>query len=341
MRTGKERAGKTPEFSAGNTVPVEIRQKNVLRKLQMRVTGNVTVTGGDGAGSWHEDAAARIARRLAVEYKRPGVANDGAPIDVVGVDLFTHDALFKPKARTQTGFTAALTAGSTHAFDVTYDIPFFPYGIAPQLQERFALDTMGVDDPLLRVTWGNASDLAYGNTGGVFAFTNVQVQVYEEVMQGVVAPVGGWWPLIMRTSSYRVAATVAGENHELPGWRDGQELFRTVVTAARNGAGDVGYRRSNSVLTSLGQTINGRTEFEMTPGVIIQGDNEEDYLLSAPRTGVYVLDYVRDEDARPFSAHVIQRGLRPYITFDATLTAGQGDHIIRTLAIGTAGRLGR
>lgn len=332
MRLGMERAGKAPDFSAGNETSVEIRQKNILRALHLRVRGNIVVTGGTGAGNYHADAAYRIAKRIKVDW-------DGQERQsYYGTDLATLEALFLPVARVQT-FPTSLAA-ATYPFDVIYALPFFLPGVPFEQSRRFALPTKLVDAPLLSVEWGEAEDLAYGDDGAL-TFSGVSVELYEQKMMATAPPIpGAYFPLLLNNSQYRLLADVSDEVHELPSLPGGRELVRVIATALNNGASDEDYRRSDAVLTKLGLNVNGVDEIDPIPASVIQRENAVLYDLAAVRTGVYVLDAAADDDARPNSVWTIERGLRPYVTFDGDYDSGAGQHLIRFLAMSTDGRIG-
>lgn len=332
MRLGRERAGKAPVFSEGNPSSIEIRQKNILRAIQLRVKGNIVVTGGTGAGSIHADAPYRVARIISSSW-------DGEERQsVFGTDLKTFHNLFNPKERTQT-FPTTLTAG-TKAFDVIYTLPFGMPHCKDEQSRRFALPTKVVDAPMLGVQWGNVGDLTYGATDYTsIAYSGVTVEVYEITMHGVAPAVRGYYlPLMLKTSFQRIVEDVTGEVHELPGWVGGQEIRAVIATALEHGAGDTDYRASSTLLTKLGLGVNGVEEMEPVATAIIQGDNEQDYNLSTIPTGVAVLDSATDRDVSPGQIHVLQRGMKPYVKFDADHNSGNGQQMIRFLTIGTEGR---
>lgn len=333
MRQGYEKAGKAPTFSEGNETSVEIRQKNTLRELHLRLTGKITIAGGEGGGEYHEDAAHRIARILKVDY-------DGETrINAHGVDLATLETQFEPQATPQT-FPTSLAEGS-HDFDVLVRVPFYMPGLFETQSGRFALPTKLVDAPLLKVQWGNVADLTHGDTDyDTIEFEEVRVELYEVPLRGVPPAVPGqYFPLLLNTSIYRLTEDVTEEVHELPGMPGGRELRAVIASAAAHGSGDTDFRRSDDVLTKVGITVNGVEEISPVPASLIQRRNARLYNLSAVRAGVYVLDPAEDRDGQPYGVWSIRRGLRPFVQFDADHNGDNGQHQIRFLMVATDGRI--
>lgn len=337
MRLGIERAGKAPEFVSGQETSEPIRQvHSLLAYLDVLVEGSLVITGGSGAGSYHTDAAHRVLRSLAVDY------DGGTRIRVQGVDLATMEALFEPQPMVQT-FPSSLAAG-TYPISVLYRIPFLmPFAHQTQ-RERFALPVKLVDTPLLKIEAGAPGDLTYGATdySGI-AFSGMTVQVYERPLLGIAPPrVGEYFPLLLNSTTYRLAGDVSSETHELTGFQGvpgTRELRAVIATAAAHGAGETDYRASNSILLKLGIHIPGVEKIDPVTASLIQRHNAQVYNRTSVRTGVYVLDAAENQNVAPHELWRLLQGQRPYVTFDADHNGSNGDHIVRFLTISTAGRV--
>lgn len=323
-RYGLER-GRPLTFSAGRRTSEVINQRNVLRSLIVRVTGDLVITGaaGETAGNVRPDAAGRL-----VEQVR--VIGDGQTMqDWSGRTLYLADRLFEAEELPQT--LPASGAIGTTAVDIRLRIPF--YMLRSLTPDQTAFPTQAVASPRIDVDWAEPAEMFTGGAAAV-RLDAARVEIYEETVLGLASknPAQFARPLVYRNEQ-AVTAAVTGRLLDLDFIAPGTRLRAVVIEAFSGGAGGGGFDPDSAVVDELTFRMNGQEEFSGIPFTIQQGRNKSEYALAEIQPGVAVLDFAENERTDGNQLPAVAGLQRPQLVYDAT--PGAGENKVRVTAICT------
>lgn len=319
-----------PDFRAGGRTSVALRTDSLIRSYLLRITGNMTVTGGTGVGTIHPDAAFRLVPEVRIQ------AGGVAIVDTTGPTLGRLERLMEPTVTPQT-VPDSLAAGAVEPFDVAIAIPLaFMHSFTPEFH---ALPSWALPALQLTVGFANPADLAYGNDGQL-GFTNVAVELYEEVQEGSPKNARMYAPVQTITNEVPVVANVSDGKVRLeqisPIGGSKMEIRGIMVEAFDNAASD--YLRTNGILNEVGFYLDNREVFEKIPAGLIQRRNAKTYGLTGTELGVYLLDAAEDKKTGQGDLWTQDRANAvPYLSYDATYPGTPS--ILRVTTLGVAGRI--
>jgi hypothetical protein len=158
----------SPLYAAGVRQTVQIDRDGVLLGLALRVQFRVANGGTPPTGPlW--STLARILRRVEVV-----VNGQDTVVNVNGAHLASRQLLESSQRALGMDAAVVLTGGTNTDYDITIRLPFtLPMGA--QRRDDTALDLRGVQQAILAITWGDASDLFA--TVGTAAIQNVSAEI--------------------------------------------------------------------------------------------------------------------------------------------------------------------
>lgn len=308
--------GKRIDFAAGETVTGEIQRKNLLHALNVRIRGNVVVTGGTGAGAprSRHAALARLVRQVSL------LADNNTLQSWYGHALATAMWLLDEEEYAQTLPTD--DAAGTYPIDVTYRIPFHELrSLSPDFS---AFPSFAVANPQLSISYGNASDLFDADVDATgIAFSDMQVDVIEETLLGTDRNAGRY----ARPVVVSVNQDVTVDTDELPitleNIKPGMEVSRILIQAFSGGsASDIG-DPDDSLIETVKLEIGNKQEIR-APWAVLQNIDKRAYALEAKEAGVVMLDSAKDRRTEPGVGQLWEvRGLdKPVVTVKAAKQTG-------------------
>jgi hypothetical protein len=158
----------SPLYAAGVRQTVQLDRDGVLLGAVIRVQYRVT-NGATGPVGPLWSTLARILRRVEVV-----VNGQDTVINVNGAHLASRQLVESTQRPLGMEASVVLTNSAVTDYDISIRVPFvLPYGA--QRRDDTALDLRGVQQAILAVTWGDASDLF--TTPGAAAISNVNVEI--------------------------------------------------------------------------------------------------------------------------------------------------------------------
>lgn len=158
----------SPLYAAGVRQTVQLDRDGVLLGCMVRVQYRVT-NGGTAAVGPLWSTLARILRRVEVV-----VNGQDTVINVNGAHLASRSLVENGQRPLGMDATVVLTANAATDYDIIIPVPFI-LPKASQRRDDTALDLRGVQQAILAITWGDASDLFTTPNGA--AISNVQVEI--------------------------------------------------------------------------------------------------------------------------------------------------------------------
>lgn len=158
----------SPLYAAGVRQTVQLDRDGVMLGIAVRVAYRVT-NGGTGPVNPLWGTLARILRRVEIV-----VNGQDTVMNINGAHLASRQLLESGQRPLGMEATVVTTASAATDYDITIRVPFvLPQG--SQRRDDTALDLRGVQQAILAITWGDASDL-FGTVNGA-AVSNVTVEV--------------------------------------------------------------------------------------------------------------------------------------------------------------------
>lgn len=158
----------SPLYAAGVRQTVQIDRDGVLMGLAIRVAYRVTNAATAPVNPlW--STLARILRRVEVV-----VNGQDTVMNITGAHLASRQLVESTQRPLGMEASVVTTASAVTDYDITIRVPFvLPFGA--QRRDDTALDLRGVQQAILAITWGDASDL-FGTPNGA-AISNVTVEI--------------------------------------------------------------------------------------------------------------------------------------------------------------------
>lgn len=323
MRYGWVPAGKAPDYLAGRTSVAPLPTDIIGRSLLVRLTGDLVVTGGTGAGAVRADAVAKLID--AVEIK----AGNQTLQSWFGSALMVAERYFEP-AQTPQVLPADDTAGTT-AIDVQLRIPCYEPRSLTGDEKALALAVLPT--PKLSITWGQPGDIftdGTDNTG--VELQNASVEVSVQTLEDMVARGRSFALPLVYSYEVDVTQSAQGKAVVLDNILAGTEVRAIIIQAEATGADAGGYEGSDALLSLVRFKINSREEINAARSVL-QGDDVRTYGLDAATAGVVVLDAAKDERTERGASQLwtLAGREKPSVLLDLTKQAG--DNRVRLTVI--------
>lgn len=309
MRKGLKRIT-APAFTSAGRTEVEIKHRNLLSSLLLRVAYTWTVTGGTGAGTVFPDAAHRLVRLITL-YK-----GGKAFFTVRGHTLGKMLKLFGTEEYSQTVPSDDAAAAYTGVSFI--EIPL--YMLHSLLADEFSMPPDPNNPIRAVIDWAGPDDLTYDHDYTSAAFSNVSVELFEQSLLDT-PHLGG----IVLVRKFEKDVAAAGDlTFELAnGLNPGEELRWIILESFEGGASGIEYQHSSDIIETIRIEANGQDEYEEVSFEAVQQLNKKDYALSSLETGVAVWDAA--EDKRTGRGELLTLGRNHDLKIPLTVAAGTGD----------------
>lgn len=324
-RTGWDTSvGKAPKFAEGRTTSETLPSRNLVNAYVLRLTGALTITTSTGTTTLRPDAVGRIFE--AITIKSGGILIQ----DWRGVMVQDLEALLELAPTPQVLPANGANQAGTN-IDLTLRLPC--YEPRSYSRNEKLMPAALLSDLVMSVKWGALTEMFADGFNGTVSLANANVELYEETLIGVAAPERRFLPLVYSYSS-EIITTQKGKSIDLDSIQFGTDVSRVLIRAEKGGANGGGYEVADDVVGAVTFRMNEVDEVNGIPWVVLQREDAREFGLSAIRSGVVLLDAVRNQRSEPFGVEPQQwthtQG-KPRLILDVTKQTG--DCRVQVLAL--------
>lgn len=260
------------DYSANNPKTTEIVRQHPISHLECRLSGNLVVA--TASATLDEPGAAGLIESIDVI-----IDGSDVPIHIPGFMLRMLTWMYSGSPPYNSA--PAVTVG-TNAFVFSFVIPIDIGG------NLTLLDASRANSLVVRVQWGDETDMATAGAGGTIAVSSVKLDIDTVAVSGAPAGSQGGvgWPYPRHVLNFQHTTITAADTEKVFNLHK-SHVYRRLLLWTKSDAAS-----ANTILNSA-TLVLGTLHPMKVAGPMMQEQNVARYDLATTQTGVYVFDFTQ------------------------------------------------